>query len=115
MSFSVDDHRKIVSMLPQSHVSIHLASTPLDDTRLMPNLMHLTTLMDIQTCDNILELPNYYESLVKLHRVEHPNTRTPLPTEISNRIATQCARILEVKLTQVRRHVLASGMQRACV
>lgn len=77
-------------------------------------LMHLTLLIDMQTCDNILELPNYYESLVKLHRVEHPNTRTPLPTEVANRIATQCARILEVKLTQVSRHAHTSRMQHAC-
>lgn len=35
VSFSVDDHRKIVSMLPQSHVSIHLASNTRDDTRVV--------------------------------------------------------------------------------
>ena len=54
-----------------------------------------------QTCDNILELPNYHESMAKLWRHEHPTPRTALPPEAANKLNIQCTKLLDTKLTQV--------------
>lgn len=50
-----------------------------------------------QTCDNVIEVPNYYESLVKVWKSDH--SRTTVPNDVSNELRVRCSKILQEKLS----------------
>ena len=57
MAYSEDEHKKTLMMMPQAH-----------------------------TCDNILELPNYWQSLVAVHKVENGSDAEPNENELVPRL-----------------------------
>mmetsp|Transcript_5850 Transcript_5850/g.7225 ORF Transcript_5850/g.7225 Transcript_5850/m.7225 type:complete len:290 (-) Transcript_5850:73-942(-) len=72
LPIGLDDHRKILHMVPQSH-----------------------------TCDNILELPNYWDALVRTtlaDKGQHPDNVSAISSDLWTQLRAELRTILRAKL-----------------